>query len=169
MIFLCISRINFVKNAYFAVQMLLLSALSLKPEAKKALQWINKKTTPLKESVTNYSPKGFVTSSNGNPTQGYHFDSNRSKLVSDDDDDLDCVNEATDSVKEDFRSLTPPISRNGYYSVRSRSRSGTPLLLNTSLKGSCHAKTRMGTPCKLSSLPGRDFCYRHQTGDSVIG
>ncbi|XP_064212659.1 protein brambleberry isoform X2 [Tribolium castaneum] len=64
-------------------------------------------------------------------------------------------------------SPTPPHSRSGFY--RPRSRSNTPLVLNGSARGVCHAKTRVGTPCKLASLPGRDFCYRHQTGDSVMG
>ncbi|KAL1491145.1 hypothetical protein ABEB36_011786 [Hypothenemus hampei] len=67
-----------------------------------------------------------------------------------------------------FQSLTPPLSRNGHY-LLSRSRSNTPLRLNTSLKAACRATTRAGTPCKLTSLPGRDYCYRHQSGDSIMG
>lgn len=67
--------------------------------------------------------------------------------------------------------LTPPASRSGYYTLnsRSRSRSNTPLRLNTSLRSPCTARTRQGTPCKLSAAPGRDFCFRHQTGDSIMG
>lgn len=75
----------------------------------------------------------------------------------------------SDQEDDYFDSVTPPESRASHYSVRSRSRSNTPLKLNTSLRGSCRAKTRVGTPCKLTSLPGRDFCYRHQSGDSVMG
>ncbi|KAL3282470.1 hypothetical protein HHI36_005653 [Cryptolaemus montrouzieri] len=63
----------------------------------------------------------------------------------------------------DFGTPTPPLSRSGFYIPRSRS--NTPNLLGG--KGSCHAKTRTGTSCKLSCLPGRDFCYRHQSGDSI--
>lgn len=63
--------------------------------------------------------------------------------------------------------LTPPASNRSY---SSRSRSRTPLLnLNGgAMKRGCRAKTRLGTPCKISSLPGRDYCYRHQGGDSVM-
>lgn len=60
----------------------------------------------------------------------------------------------------DFWSPTPPASRSG--------RSRTPNVMSGSHKSSCLAKTRLGTPCKLSSLPGRDFCHRHQNGSSVI-
>lgn len=82
---------------------------------------------------------------------------------------LDEENENADTFNDfDF---TPPVSRNSYYSLssRSRSRSNTPLRLNTSLRGPCKAKTRLGTPCKLVAAPGRDYCYRHQSGDSVMG
>ncbi|KAK9870481.1 hypothetical protein WA026_008039 [Henosepilachna vigintioctopunctata] len=63
----------------------------------------------------------------------------------------------------DFGSPTPPLSRSGFY--RSRSRSKTPNLVGG--KTYCHAKTRLGTPCKLSSMTGRDYCYKHLSGDSV--
>lgn len=66
---------------------------------------------------------------------------------------------------EDYGTPTPPPSNQSYYS---RSRSRTPLNLNGSLKGACKARTRVGTPCKISSLPGRDYCYRHQSGDSIM-
>lgn len=145
-----------------------MSALSLRTGPRLALKWKTEKNTAIKESVPNNSPKGFVSSTNGNPTQlSYHLNSSHSKLINRDDDDVDYANEVADTFNEDFHSLTPPVSRNGHYSVRSRS--STPLRLNTSLKGPCHARTRMGTPCKLTSLPGRDYCYRHQAGDSVMG
>ncbi|VEN49079.1 unnamed protein product, partial [Callosobruchus maculatus] len=84
-----------------------------------------------------------------------------------DEESEEYVNESIDH----FDDFTPPVSRNGDYSVKSfsRSRSRTPLNMNTGRRSSCLAKTRLGTPCKLSSLPGRDFCHRHQGGDSVIG
>lgn len=72
----------------------------------------------------------------------------------------------TDYFSDQFQRLTPPISRNGHYP---RSRSNTPLRLNESLRFTCGAKTRAGTPCKLSAITGRDYCYRHQRGDSVMG
>lgn len=72
-------------------------------------------------------------------------------------------NPTSDSFNE-FEAPTPPLSRSGFYKSRSRSR--TPNLLSG--KESCHAITRLGTPCKISCLPGRDFCYRHQAGDSVL-
>ncbi|XP_044751710.1 protein brambleberry-like [Coccinella septempunctata] len=75
------------------------------------------------------------------------------------------LDEPTSDNFNEFGSPTPPLSRSGYYKSRSRSR--TPNLLGG--KESCHAKTRLGTPCKLSCLPGRDFCYRHQAGDSIAG
>ncbi|XP_071052470.1 protein brambleberry-like [Onthophagus taurus] len=74
--------------------------------------------------------------------------------------------EAEDNVSE-FCSPTPPLSRSGYYSSRSRSR--TPLHINTSsLKSPCKALTRIGAPCKLFSTPGRDYCYKHQSGSSIV-
>ncbi|CAG9859936.1 unnamed protein product [Phyllotreta striolata] len=81
-----------------------------------------------------------------------------------DDKEDECDDESRDTF-QDFN-ITPPASRNGHY-FGSRSRSRTPL--SNSIKNNCHATTRMGTPCKLSSLPGRDFCYRHQNGSSVMG
>lgn len=77
----------------------------------------------------------------------------------------DLVDQPISEDFNDFGAPTPPLSRSGYYGSRSRSR--TPNLLGG--KGSCHAKTRVGTPCKLSCLPGRDFCHRHQAGDSIAG
>lgn len=62
-----------------------------------------------------------------------------------------------------FAQPTPPLSRLG----RS-SRSKTPSSPRSVLRQKCSANTRMGTPCKSIALLGRDFCYRHQTGSSVI-
>ncbi|GJQ69802.1 hypothetical protein Trydic_g22360 [Trypoxylus dichotomus] len=68
----------------------------------------------------------------------------------------------------DYSSPTPPLSRMGYYSSRSRSR--TPSTFNLSIsKSYCLAKTRLGTQCKLTSVPGRDYCHRHLRGDSLMG
>ncbi|ENN76300.1 protein brambleberry [Dendroctonus ponderosae] len=86
------------------------------------------------------------------------------------DDYAEMERNETDYYSEHFQRLTPPISRNGHYpNLLSRSRSNTPLRLNEGLRGSCRAKTRAGTPCKLSAITGRDYCYRHQTGDSIMG
>ncbi|KAK4880353.1 hypothetical protein RN001_008499 [Aquatica leii] len=74
------------------------------------------------------------------------------------------VNEEDDYP--DSLTFTSPL-RNEHISSRSRSR--TPLILNGSSKSYCSAKTRLGTPCKLTALTGRNFCYRHQTGDSIYG
>lgn len=47
--------------------------------------------------------------------------------------------------------------------------SNTPNLLNLgSEKRKCSATTRQGKPCNLSAQIGRDYCFRHQTGTSVI-
>ncbi|XP_076270203.1 protein brambleberry-like isoform X2 [Rhynchophorus ferrugineus] len=66
-----------------------------------------------------------------------------------------------------FSTLTPPFSRNENRSSV-RSRSATPFSVFAP-RGSCGAVTRAGTPCKLSAIQGRDFCYKHQNGDSVMG
>lgn len=74
--------------------------------------------------------------------------------------------QSTEEFLEEYDNFTPPPSNRSFYS---RSRSNTPSLnLNGELKRACKAKTRVGTPCKISSLPGRDYCYRHQSGDSVM-
>lgn len=70
--------------------------------------------------------------------------------------------------EDNFSNPTPPASRNGFYSF-ARSRSCTPLILNGISKDKCNSKTRMGTPCKLTALPGRDYCHKHQNGDSILG
>lgn len=147
----------------------------MRKTAKAAIPWIQGKVTPVKQK---YSPEETVIGNNSTtpsvsftqyqePSMVYSTTQNNSSKFPHNEDDNDT--ETSDSFK-DFN-LTPPVSRNGYYNFanRSKSRSNTPLRLNTGLKGSCHAKTRMGTPCKLSALAGRDYCYRHQTGDSVMG
>lgn len=100
--------------------------------------------------------------------------------------DTNYFNTTSRSFDDIMEVPTPPLSRNGILEeddlhhmsptpslssrnhLSSRSRSRTPLL-NTSIRSNCHGTTRMGTRCKLSSLPGRDYCYRHQNGDSIIG
>lgn len=68
--------------------------------------------------------------------------------------------------KFEFDTPTAPYLQRRLQSSRSRSR--TPVILNGSVKSPCGARTRMGTPCKLTTMPGRDFCYRHQGGDSIF-
>ncbi|KAJ8939936.1 hypothetical protein NQ318_007864 [Aromia moschata] len=171
-VLLCSAIAGFVLS-----QTIITSLLTLRPVAKKALPWIKNKVTTVEGTQDGFvksSPKEFVSSTNHNheriPYPSELESSSRSEVYAD-DNYADYTAEATDSFKEDFN-LTPPVSRNGHYNSvrpRSRSRSNTPLYINTRLRGSCGAKTRAGTPCKLSSLPGRDYCYRHQTGDSVMG
>lgn len=79
--------------------------------------------------------------------------------------DYELKESADEDLFDEYKNLTPPPSNKSY---TSRSRSHTPLNLNGGLKRACKARTRVGTPCKISSLPGRDFCYRHQSGDSVM-
>lgn len=108
------------------------------------------------------SPKSNAnTSPKLNVSDNQHRSEFLSGLKSDGDDSM--AGNMDDFVE--YISPTPPLSSRSYYS---RSRSRTPLLLNGSSKGPCKAKTRVGTPCKISALPGRDFCYRHQAGDSVM-
>lgn len=78
-------------------------------------------------------------------------------------DDRSSIGDRSNFDDFDFASPTPPLSR---ASVRSRSKSRTPSTTVTA-KSFCQAKTRVGTPCKLSSLQGSDYCYRHLRGDSV--
>ncbi|KAG5862206.1 hypothetical protein JTB14_014632 [Gonioctena quinquepunctata] len=149
-------------------QFIILWALTVKARAKGAIAWkkdstspMISKTIPTTEENFNSSPNDRVTSSlfDEKENDGYR----PVPLRSEEDDVHD------NSDFKDF-DLTPPVSRNGYYHLASsRSRSRTPLLLNTSLRTHCRATTRVGTPCKLLSQPGRDFCYRHQTGESVMG
>lgn len=137
--------------------MVVMSALSYRRCTSGFLTW-KKELTPEPSSPT-------IISSSTRPSIP------KSSILETTNNDDDVESE-TDEFDDNFNSsklssLTPPISRNGFYKPRSRSH--TPLLFNSSLRGSCAARTRAGTPCKLSSLPGRDFCYRHQTGDSVLG
>lgn len=139
--------------------------VSFRKTLPKAIAWSRAKLTPTKSSESS-SPNREI---NTKPTSSYYQVTSSKSFTNTEEDEESTGHNETDHFSEDFHSLTPPISRNGHYSsIRSRSRSNTPLILNTSYRGNCNAKTRAGTPCKLSSLPGRDFCYRHQTGDSVM-
>ncbi|RZC38000.1 brambleberry-like, partial [Asbolus verrucosus] len=134
-------------GAAIIMQMLLSSALLFKRSVRRALPWIKEKEIVLDQQE----------SSNGST----NVDSSMR--------DFDSTNVCSSEIDDDFNmnnlgSPTPPLSRSGFY--RARSRSNTPLIMNGGSRGICHAKTRVGTPCKLSSLPGRDYCYRHQSGDS---
>ncbi|XP_023025731.1 protein brambleberry [Leptinotarsa decemlineata] len=157
---------------FVVVQFIILGAFDLKNKRKKeAISW-EESTSPIKtkESIATSDNVGSSTNDKVTSTL-YNSESTVNgysavplRLYED-----DYGHENSDTFRDfDF---TPPISRNGHYptSSRSRSRSRTPLLLNTSIRSPCRAKTRQGTPCKLISQPGRDFCFRHQTGESVIG
>lgn len=166
-----------ILNKYFvSVQILIETAISWKHrvnEPKLAIKENSSTPVKLNSSPERDSEKSFVSSTN-NRTESYNHSqrlqtstfSTTSKFRLDDNFDDNELEENNDSFN-----LTPPVSRNGYYSPisRSHSRSNTPLRLNTSMRSPCTAKTRLGTPCKLTAAPGRDFCYRHQTGDSVMG
>lgn len=130
---------------------------------QQALPWIKHKLTPKKDKNStensshspNLLPPLTVNHINGETYSRY--ESHSSHRTKDEDEERD------DYV------LSSPVStplRNRSYSSRSRSR--TPLSLNGTYRAACSARTRMGTPCKLSSLPGRDYCFKHQTGDSIF-
>ncbi|XP_048769489.1 protein brambleberry-like [Ostrea edulis] len=57
------------------------------------------------------------------------------------------------------RPETPLPSTSGF--GRSFSRSSTPSRSSTASMR-CHGLTRAGTPCRLSTMPGQDFCHRHK-------
>lgn len=80
---------------------------------------------------------------------------------------LDSKYEDEEDSFDEYASPTPPLSRIGHYN---RSRSQTPLFKSTLIASrvNCKANTRLGSACKNTSMPGRDFCHRHQKGDSVI-
>ncbi|KAB0804700.1 hypothetical protein PPYR_01670 [Photinus pyralis] len=94
---------------------------------------------------------------------------NNNSVMPDENYENESVNGS--AVHDDYSYSEPPLSptmsylKSGYLPPRSRSR--TPSVLNGGIKNSCSAKTRLGTPCKLTALSGRDFCYRHQAGDSI--
>lgn len=157
----------------FSVQTVVLYAMTYKPTQKIAIQ---NSQTPKEGSQNSslindnhhYDKTNPVSSTYHQTTEGDNSSYIISRNVSNNYEEAAFTE--TDSFKE-FNDFTPPVSRNGHYThlSRSRSRSNTPLQINTSLKSPCNAKTRVGTPCKLTSLPGRLYCYRHQSGDSVIG
>ncbi|XP_066141533.1 protein brambleberry-like isoform X2 [Euwallacea fornicatus] len=127
-----------------------------------AIGWTKSKTSSPTPEI---SPVSTRFSSSSTNSRYLEVNKNTSQLFTNHEEP---EHNETDYYNNTFSPITPPISRNGHYSrIRSRSRSNTPLILNSSLR--CAAKTRAGTPCKLSSLPEKQFCYRHQTGDSVIG
>ncbi|CAH1104406.1 unnamed protein product [Psylliodes chrysocephalus] len=138
---------------FITTQALILWASPIKSSVIGPIVWKNR--TPTKHFTPPQTIILEVSKNNQHPTSSTSYN----------EDDY----ENADTF-QDFN-FTPPESRNGHYSPRSvsRSRSRTPLLLNSSLKISCRSRTRMGTPCKLARLPGRDFCYRHQSGSSVAG
>lgn len=126
-----------------------------------ALSWKKTKKTPTKPvyETSSNSSKTTVTLS-----QNYSYYEPSPPIPETYESRFEQDHVISEDTLDDFGSPTPPISRNGYYS---RSRSRTPLNLSGSLNKPCKAKTRVGTPCKLHSLPGRDFCHKHQLGDSL--
>ncbi|CAG9766635.1 unnamed protein product [Ceutorhynchus assimilis] len=153
--FLNFSNLLIAIGTLIALQILTIWALDYRKILPSAIAWSKAKLTTNKSSSQ---------SSNGSLYPELNINNEEEE-------------ESNDTFQDDIRVLTPPISRN---ENRSRSRSNTsfslnstrrntPLLINMSLRGSCHGTTRAGTPCKLTSLPGRDFCFRHQDGDSVMG
>ncbi|XP_072376483.1 protein brambleberry-like [Diabrotica undecimpunctata] len=144
-------------GSFVVAQILIIWACTLKPTIVGAIAW--KKDSKKSRSPT---PAPVKTSYNADLLKETH----RRNISKNDDDDYE--DENTDTFQD--YNMTPPASRNGDYLPRSasRSRSRTPLF-NTSLRANCTATTRAGTPCKLTTLPGRDLCYRHLGGSSVAG
>ncbi|KAJ8969351.1 hypothetical protein NQ317_016136 [Molorchus minor] len=125
-------------GGFILVQTTIFSMLSLKPAVELALPWVKERMTPNKNE--NHMNKEYVTSSSYDherePLPGELNRTGRYKLFN--GDDANYTEESTDVFKENFSSLTPPISRNGHYSARSRSRSrsSTPLQVNGSIRSS---------------------------------
>nr|CAH7725985.1 unnamed protein product [Callosobruchus chinensis] len=183
-----VSLLSLIGITMIVQKLVCLSIPRMQSSPKQALAAIKQKlagktTTPTKEhngSARFTSEETSSIGANSNPRiyiqeHDTYNQTNRSEFLRSynnhgsqpDEEQEEYVNESMDH----FDDFTPPVSRNGDYSVKSysRSRSRTPLNMNTGRRSSCMAKTRLGTPCKLSSLPGRDFCHRHQGGDSIIG
>ncbi|XP_019867205.1 protein brambleberry [Aethina tumida] len=141
-------------GVFVLIQSTVTYALNHKKIIKPALSWPkkNKSTTPV----------------NNTPDRDEYSTLNNATFLSTKSFDEDEEVQFTEH-RESFRNLTPPLSRNGFYSPRSRSGSRTPSLYsNGLLKSDCQAMTRQGTPCKLSALYGKQYCYRHEKGDSVL-
>ncbi|XP_028131552.2 protein brambleberry-like isoform X2 [Diabrotica virgifera virgifera] len=150
-------------GSFVVAQTLIIWACALKPTIAGAIAW--KRDPKISRSSTpQTSPTPVKTSYNSDLLK----ETLRRNLSKNDDDDDEDENADT---FQDYNNMTPPASRNGDYFPRSasRSRSRTPLSFNTSLRANCTATTRAGTPCKLTTLPGRDLCYRHLGGSSVAG
>lgn len=146
--------------AFVLCQFLFLSTLNYQKQLKGALQWTK---SPQKRRDDENKVTSSPTYDSPISAHEQHFEYKSTHVLTRDSEEIDDFQELVGSP-------TPPLSRSGFYSnKKTRSRSNTPLFLNGSYRGACQAKTRVGTPCKLSSLPGRDFCYRHQSGDSVLG
>ncbi|KRT86824.1 hypothetical protein AMK59_1263 [Oryctes borbonicus] len=119
------------------------------------------------EEETLLNSKADASNVSGNITNNTYNNVNEN-LQYEDNERNDSRHYTNDDTFEEYSSPTPPLSRTGYYSSRSRSR--TPSTLNLSIsKSSCIAKTRLGTKCKLASITGRDYCHRHLRGDSLMG
>lgn len=158
------ARVSFI-FVFFSVQTIILFGMSMRKPTAPALAW--KKTdsaTPSPvTSTSSYSPKSYNIDNNeendlSHSFRNSHYSFEKSSLF------RSVIPEDEEDFNNKFSSPTPPLSRNGR-STRSR----TPSVLSPLHKSSCSAKTRLGTPCKLNPIPGRDFCHRHQHGDSIMG
>ncbi|XP_060517892.1 protein brambleberry-like [Cylas formicarius] len=146
--------LGIVIGIFVCIQTFIISAVNIRGRINGAISWSKSETSQKKYGSESPNLHDLDI---GSEADVYDYQSNFESR------ELD-VND-----RFEYQSLTPPRSRVGTYSVRSRSRSATPLVLNASSRSACHAKTRTGTPCRITSMPGRDFCYRHQNGDSVLG
>ncbi|XP_066251045.1 protein brambleberry-like [Euwallacea similis] len=143
-------------------QIFIFWAMSFRKTRLQAIGWTQSKTNPTTSDISSISTRSSSASTN---SRYLEVNRNTTQLFTNQEE---LEHNETDYYDDNFSPITPPISRNGHYSrIRSRSRSNTPLLLNSSSR--CGAKTRAGTPCKLSSLPEKQFCYKHQGGDSIMG
>ncbi|XP_033763111.1 protein brambleberry-like [Pecten maximus] len=68
------------------------------------------------------------------------------------------INELDDRLSTSSRQSATPIPSTSF---RHASRSSTPL---STASSRCMGTTRSGTPCRLQSPPGNDFCHRHRQG-----
>ncbi|XP_069119342.1 protein brambleberry-like [Argopecten irradians] len=67
------------------------------------------------------------------------------------------ISELDDRMSTSSRHSATPIPS----SYRHASRSSTPM---STASSRCMGTTRSGTPCRLSSTPGHEFCHRHRQG-----
>lgn len=156
-------NIKFLKRRYkwkyVLVQNIISYSLSIwkSDRIPKPLKWKETKPLQLNGNTVISTERSTMSSSNARYTTSSTNEPLTAHINNEEWDDFD-----------NSTLLSSPLLRNNF----NRSRSSTPLHLNANgaaLKSGCLARTRSGTPCKLSAVPGRDFCHRHRVGSSVMG